>query len=144
MFGHGVAAAVTFGPAGSGLGTFEKVYRLFEPPSEVGPVYISHAHNDYLELAVEMGLPGIVLMLLFLAWWGRTAWQVGRSHAFDQYAAAGVISTATILIHSAVDFPLRTAAVSGLFAAGIALMIVSRRRIDDKTDLRPTRHLVIN
>lgn len=143
MLQHGLEAAKVYGPAGSGLGTFGTVYRLFEAPSAVDRVYVAHAHNDYLELAVEFGLAGIALILLFLAWWGRAAWQAGRSQAFDQYAAAGAIATATILIHSAVDYPLRTAAVSALFATGLALMIVSRRRVDDKTDLRPTRHLII-
>ena len=83
-------------------------------------------------------------MLLFLAWWGATVWQVGRSQAFDQYAQAGVIASGAILVHSAVDFPLRTAAIGALFAASLALMIVSKRRVDGKADLRPTRHLVIH
>lgn len=144
MLEHGVKAATTYAPVGAGLGTFGTVYRLFEDPSAVGRVYVDHAHNDYLELAVELGVPGIALILLFLGWWGRAAWQVGRSQAFDHYAAAGAISSATILVHSAVDYPLRTAAVGALFATSLALMIVSRRSADGKTDLRPTRHLVID
>lgn len=82
-----------FDPAGSGLGSYREVYRLFESPSEVNSTFVNHAHNDYLELAVELGLPGVLLMILFLAWWGATAWQVGRSQAFDQYAQAGVVAS---------------------------------------------------
>lgn len=144
MLGHSVEAYKAFGPAGTGLGTFRDVYRSFEQPSGVDRTFVNHAHNDYLELVVEMGLPGIALILLFLAWWGRALWQVGRSQAFDQYAAAGAISSAAILVHSLVDFPLRTAAVSALFATSLALMIVSKRSVGSKTDLRPTRHLVIH
>ena len=139
-----VQAWEAFGPGGSGLGSYSEVYRLFESPSQVNTTFVNHAHNDYLELAIELGLPGILLMLLFLAWWGATAWQVGRSQAFDQYAQAGVIASGAILVHSAVDFPLRTAAIGALFAASLALMIVSKRRVDGKADLRPTRHLVIH
>lgn len=143
MVAHSVEAWRAYAPFGSGLGTFSQVYPMFESPSVVTTTYVNHAHNDYLELAVEMGVPGILLMLLFLAWWVSTAWQVGRSRAFDQFAQAGVVSSAAILIHSGVDFPLRTAAISAIFATSLALMIVSKRSADGKADLRPARHLVI-
>ena len=40
-------------------------------PATIERTYVNHAHNDYLELALEGGIPAIVLMLLFLAWWAR-------------------------------------------------------------------------
>ena len=46
-------------PWGSGLGTFRSIYQLYEDPAEVTSTYVSHAHNDYVELALETGLPGI-------------------------------------------------------------------------------------
>ena len=79
--------------AGSGLGTFEKVYRMAEDPAKVDRYYVNHAHDDYLELAVETGLPGIILMLLFLGWWGRSVWRMLKSPAADQFAMAGAIAS---------------------------------------------------
>ena len=55
-------------------------------------------------------------MLLFLAWWGRSVAQMVRSPASDQFAYAGAIASAALLVHSLVDFPLRTAAMSAVFA----------------------------
>jgi O-antigen ligase len=132
-----------YSPVGSGLGTFEKVYRMAEDPAQVDRYYVNHAHNDYLELAIETGLPGIILMLLFLGWWGRSVWRMLSSPAADQFAIAGAIASAAILLHDAVDYPLRTAAMSTVFALCLALILQSRRTAHSDSDLRPARHLVV-
>ena len=141
---HTVEAIGTFGLAGSGLGTFQPVYTLFEHPSQIERTYINHAHNDYLELALETGIAGIVLILLFFAWWIAATRKVLKSPAYDHYAAAGMVASAAVLIHSAVDYPLRTASISGLLAMCLALMLVSRHNASSSDDLRPTRHVVID
>ena len=139
-----VEAIGTFGLAGSGLGTFQPVYSLFEQPDKIERVYINHAHNDYLELALETGIAGILLILLFFAWWVAASHKLLKSPAYDHYATAGMVASATVLIHSLVDFPLRTASISGLFAMCLALMLVSRHNASSSDDLRPTRHVVID
>ena len=116
---------------------------MAEDPARVDRYYVNHAHDDYLELAVETGLPGIILMLLFLAWWGRSAWRMLSSPAPDQFAMAGAIASWAMLLHSAVDYPLRTAAMSAAFAMCLALIIQTRRTAGRDTDLRPVRHLVV-
>lgn len=130
-----------FGPVGTGPGTFQKTYPLQEDPATVDRYYVNHAHNDYLELAVETGLPGIVLMLLFLAWWLGSVRAMLRSPAADQHAFAGAIASAAVLLHSAVDYPLRTAAIGAVFAMSLVLLLQSRRTAKSETDLRPARHL---
>lgn len=140
---NGTALIGDFNVAGTGLGTFEKAYRLKDDPNRVDRYYVNHAHNDYLELAIETGLPGIILLLLFLAWWGRSVWELTRSPAADQFAFAGAIATATMLLHSAVDYPLRTAALSTVFAMCLVLIVQSRRTASSESDLRPVRHLVV-
>lgn len=141
---HSVQAIREFGPVGSGLGTFLPVYALFENPDAIDRTYVNHAHNDYLELALEMGIAGIALILLFFAWWLVAARRLLKSPAYDQYAAAALVASAAVLIHSAVDFPLRTASISGLFAMCLALMLTSRHNASSSDDLRPTRHVVID
>jgi O-antigen ligase len=132
-----------YGPVGSGLGTFEKAYRMGEDPAKVDRYYVNHAHDDYLELMIETGLPGIILMLLFLIWWGRSIVRMLRSPAADEFAIAGAIASAALLLHSAVDYPLRTAAMSAVFAMCLVLILQSRRSARSDSDLRPTRHLVV-
>ena len=39
-----------YAPWGSGLGTFEQVFKLHEPDALLSPSYLNHAHNDWLEL----------------------------------------------------------------------------------------------
>ena len=58
-------AARDFMPFGSGLGSFQSVYPLYEQPEQVTTTYVIHAHNDYAEVALELGIAGIILMLLF-------------------------------------------------------------------------------
>jgi O-antigen ligase len=120
------AAAAEFMPVGSGIGTFQAIYRTREDPAAVDHFYMNHAHSDLLELALETGVPGLALLLLFLVWWGRRAATIWRAEEADYYARAATIATAAIMAHSLVDYPLRTAAISALFAIGCALMAEPR------------------
>lgn len=142
MFRTTVRAMGDFMPFGSGLGSFPKVYSLYEDAAAVTNTYVVHAHNDYAELALELGVPGILLILLFLAWWAASSWRVWRSAESAPFARAGSIASAAILAHSLVDFPLRTAAISAAFAFCLALLADRRAPPPvDSTDLRPTRHV---
>ena len=137
-------AIADFMPLGSGLGSFLNVYRLYESPDTVTNEYVIHAHNDYAELALELGVPGIVLLLVFAGWWGIAVWAVWRKGEGGPFARAASIASAAVLVHSLVDFPLRTAAISACFAMCLALL-ADRQAPPRKEaeDLRPTRHLVI-
>jgi O-antigen ligase len=133
-----------FMPFGSGLGSFRNVYPLYEQATQVTPTYVIHAHNDYLELALETGIAGIIVLLLFLGWWGTAAWRVWRTAEAGPFARAAVIASGAILIHSLVDFPLRTAALSVCFGMCLALLADRRAPMPrDPSDLRPTRHVSI-
>jgi O-antigen ligase len=138
-------AAADFMPFGSGLGSFENVYHLYEVPEQVTSVYVVHAHNDYAELALELGLPGIILMLLFLVWWSVAVWRASRTNEAGPFARAAAIASAAILVHSIVDFPLRTAAIAASFAMCLALLSSSRAAPpkQDEGELRPARHVII-
>jgi O-antigen ligase len=131
-------------PFGSGLGSFRDVYPLYEQAERVTTTYAVHAHNEYAELLLELGLPGILLFLLFAGWWAYRVWFVWRSAEAGPFARAAAIASAALLIHSLVDFPLRTAALAACFGMCLALVAESGRapRKENK-DLRPVRHVVI-
>jgi O-antigen ligase len=132
-----------FMPWGSGLGSFRQVYQLYEHADRVTNEYVIHAHNDYVELALELGLAGIVVMLLFLAWWAVAVWRVWRSAEAGPYARAAAIASAAILAHSLVDFPLRTAAIAACFGMCLALLADRRAPVPrESSELRPARHVV--
>ena len=138
-------AIADYMPFGSGLGSFVNIYRLYENPDAVTAEYVVHAHDDYAEIALELGIPGIILMLAFFAWWSRELWSVWRRSERGAFAKAASIASAAILIHSIVDFPLRTAAISACFAMCLALLADRRTPPprQEAQDLRPSRHLVI-
>lgn len=119
-----VAGGLAYSPLGSGLGTFEDIYRAEERPETVTNAFLNHAHNDYLELWLETGLVGPLLVLVFLYWFGKRAvalWRrpEGRN---AQVGQAGSIMVALLVVHSLVDYPLRTAALSTVFGFACGLM----------------------
>ena len=129
-------------PVGTGLGTFEQVYRQYEDPAGVNAEYVNHAHNDYLELMLDLGLPGALLIVLFVCWWAVTAVKIWRSPLCPPVVRAATIATAAILAHSLVDFPLRTAAISAIFAALVAIMAEhSAAQTTTRDESRSGRHI---
>ncbi|WP_158274615.1 O-antigen ligase family protein [Sphingosinicella humi] len=126
--GKSIAAALDFQPMGSGIGTFPDIYRRYEDADSVGRVYLNHAHNDYVELLLETGLPGLALIIAFLLWWGRRTHAIWLSNESGPLQRAATIASGTILVHSAVGYPLRTAALAAVFAACCALMARPREK----------------
>lgn len=116
--------------AGSGLGTYADIYRMEEDPGTASSVYVAHAHNDYFEWIIETGLAGGVLLAAFLIWWAAwfvRIWSGAEREAFRLRRAASVACLVPIL-HSLVDYPLRTPAIAVFAGICLALMIVPRAR----------------
>lgn len=136
------AIADTF-PVGTGLGSFEQAYRQYENQADVTHRYVNHAHNDYLELVLELGLAGLVLILLFLGWWVIASVRIWTSPLSTPFERAATIASAAILAHSIVDYPLRTAAIAAIFGISIALMTQPLRAAEAASagPTRPVRHV---
>ncbi len=97
-------------PVGSGLGGFDPIFRLHEPLALLKPSYFNHAHNDLLELALDAGLPGLILLCAGLAWWlarSIRAWR-GAPGMPTTLARLGSAMMLLILIASVTDYPIRT------------------------------------
>ena len=63
---------------GTGLGTYETVIRLYQSHL-TDQFQIGHAHNDYLELAAELGVPVAAgMVLLVWGYWWKTAIGIKR------------------------------------------------------------------
>jgi O-antigen ligase len=91
--------------------------------------YMNHVHSDYIELALETGIPGLLVLALFLLWWVRRTVSIWKADEPDYFARAATIASAGILAHSLVDYPLRTAAMSAVFAMCCALMAEPRGEV---------------
>ncbi len=103
-------ARAEFSPLGSGVGTYPAVQPLFRPRSF--PVQASHAHNDYIEFAVELGWLGLLLPLVWIAAIGLGSTRLfarARDRALTAAFAAALLALA---LHEAVDFSLQLAGVA--------------------------------
>jgi len=135
--------AETF-PFGTGLGSFPSVYALGEDPRAVGLTYINHAHNDFLEIVLETGLLGLLLLFASLAWWLLTSVGVWRSPSSSEFSRAATIASGALILHSIVDYPLRTAALSSVFAACLGMMAIAlSRSTEEWSRFRAARHVKI-
>lgn len=97
---------------GTGLGTFESVFFAIRTPSFSGR--FDTAHNSYLEMALEIGIPATILLyiamgylVIFCVW--RIITERRRTNIFAAIAAA---TTVTVGIHSMFDFSLQIPAVT--------------------------------
>jgi O-antigen ligase len=122
-----VDAAEVFFPLGAGLGSFVKVFQIFEPDQLLDFSYVNHAHNDYVELLLDGGIPALLLALAALVLVGRDGWRVWwakTNHPRVLLARAAFVGLLIFAIASAVDYPLRTP----LLAAIACIFVVWLRR----------------
>jgi len=111
-----IEAAREFGIFGIGPGAFEAVYRIFENKDTISKTYINAVHNDYIQLYMEFGLLGIGWIVAGFIWYIQAVFKVNKSRSSRkaQYLIYA-LCLAILLIHSAVDYPLRTVSLSALF-----------------------------
>lgn len=122
-------AANTYLPIGSGLGSFDAVYRSVEPLERLDPTYFNQAHNEYLETWLETGWFGMAILLAFLVWYGRRTWTAWRSRSSTprDLQRAASIAVGVVLLHSIADYPLRTETIAVIFALCCGLLELAGR-----------------
>jgi O-antigen ligase len=101
---------------GWGLGTFPVVYPQFR--TFYTNFFVNEAHNDYLQLLVEMGLLGFATMVWFVVTLYARCLQKIKDWADDISGAvtlACMLGLSGILVHSAIDFNLQIPANAALF-----------------------------
>ncbi len=117
-----------FNLAGSGFGTFVPLFQTAEKPTDLLVFFINHAHNDFLELTLEGGILAVVLMLAFLVWYLVRFWSIwlsakqGGSQDERALMSAASLSIGLLLLHSLLDYPLRTLTLMCLFAFAAACL----------------------
>ena len=130
--------------AGACFGCFE--YAFTRVQSTELAYTIDHAHNDYLELAIELGLPGAAL--LFAAFF-RIAFRTlqaslrAPSNLARSLALGALGGISALVAHSAADFNLAVPANALLFAAvlamGYAASLEERASAREKAPARAVR-----
>ncbi|MDA2918208.1 O-antigen ligase family protein [Desulfobacterota bacterium AH_259_B03_O07] len=113
---------------GTGLGTFGLSFTLYKN-NAFWPLTFSHTHNDYLELASETGLIGLILVLISIILIYKNAWIVLGSLSpkvdpLRYFLTIGSISGIfAMLIHAFTEFNFQIPANAYYFAFLFGLTI---------------------
>jgi len=75
----------------------------------VAAEFTNHAHNDYLEILLEGGVIAAAILVLYVL-------MLITARPPTPIQRAALLSILALLVHSAVDYPLRTVAIALLFA----------------------------
>lgn len=122
-------SASRYWPAGAGIGTFDEVFQVDESLENLTKRTAGRAHNDYLELAIEAGLPGLALAGLWIVLIGWLSWRA--RHSSQRWVAwAGSSFLLAIALQSITDYPLRNQTI--LAFAGFALVLLGRIATDQR------------
>ena len=107
---------------GAGLGSFPWVFRRADP--YLARHSIDHAHSDYLEWVVELGMIPAIGLCLMLAWVvGRLFWGLSVMPDSDRRIGAGaaLLGCLTLLLHGVGDSVLHATATATLAATLLGL-----------------------
>lgn len=118
-------------PIGSGYGTFDIVYPSAEADTAISGTFVNHAHNEPLELVLEGGIPAALAIVAYLV---LLAWRLPAALR-SPFSLAAFCSICFVIVHSMVDYPLRTAGLAAVFALLNAIYFAA-----DPSPPAPGRH----
>jgi O-antigen ligase len=116
---------------GVGAGAWEVDIPLHQPDgAQLETDY--YAHNEYLQMAAEDGLVGLLALAGLFAYLLRSAWRTWRLPRSEEAAwrAVALASLLALLIVSNVGFAWRMASTGALFALTLALLAASDARLE--------------
>ena len=120
---EGSLDAILARPWGWGLGTFRAVLPQFRVQSD--RFLIDYAHNEFLQIGVDLGILGILFLLFFLGSYFEKLFRFidwKPASRFYKMSGIGFVALGTaLLLSSLVDFPLRIHANSIFFFTVLAL-----------------------
>lgn len=91
---------------GTGFGSFDKVYQIYEPTDLLMRTYVNQAHNDWAQVVIEGGLPAVIIAFAAIIWLAgsiRSIWSRRKAAALFWLAILTMLGAASL-----VDYPLRT------------------------------------
>ena len=129
--------ARAFMPLGSGYGSFATVFRQVEPARMLELTYLNQAHNDVLQVVIEGGLAGVVLMLAVALLWLSGTIRILRQPCLlaRTVALVGSMIVGALLLASFADYPLRTPMLAAMLTYAAALMLPLKDENDRSGDV---------
>lgn len=124
-----------FWPIGSGFGSFDTVFRTYEPQFHLELTYLNHAHNDFAEAVLEGGALALVLMVIFVLWLAARTWLLWtkRLESDEQLLGrAGSAMAWLVLFSSSIDYPVRTPLLAVLMTIACYWILDGSRRAEKR------------
>ncbi|MDD3182636.1 MAG: O-antigen ligase family protein [Alphaproteobacteria bacterium] len=114
---------------GFGLGTFDSAFRLYRDASL--PLWFHHAHNDYLEMMMDLGIPSACLLFAAMGLMiSCTITGIRRRRRDGVYPALAIGASVLVGTHALFDFSMHIPAIAATYAAilgvGVAQSTSSR------------------
>ena len=106
VWSRALMAIQDFAFTGIGLGGFSSVIPAIYPYFLSGPEPVPHAHNLFLQIGVDLGLPGLISFLLLLFWLfkaGFTGWRNFSRRPAGWITLGCLGSLCAMLTHGLVD-----------------------------------------
>lgn len=120
---------------GGGMGSFDRMFMIAEPDSLLGPRYLNEAHNDFLQIVIEGGVPAVALLICGAIWLAvACVWIIAGRKVLQTAAIPAMWGIACLGMASVFDYPLRVPSLAALFA--ILVAIVSAVRFDLRSPSR--------
>lgn len=107
---------------GSGAGSYYSLFSMYRIET-VGTDFYKHAHNDYVEFLIELGIIGVIPLVAFVLLSLKACYSALLRH--DNWAQiagyAALMSMSAIAVHSTADFSLRIPAYAATLIAVLAV-----------------------
>jgi putative inorganic carbon (HCO3(-)) transporter len=120
---------------GSGLGTFAFIFPMYRSFHILG--IVTHAENDYLQLASEVGLIGIgILVILFSFLFYKAVSGIRSLRESQKYIGmGGLVGILALMFHSLVERNIQVPGNAFLFTFLLALILtLSTKKSESKND----------
>ena len=110
---------------GAGLGTFQQIFPMYQSVHVEG--FFSHAENDFLQLASEIGLVGIgLLSIVFFYLFLKAVFLIrslSRRNPKRYVGIGGLVGTLALIFHSTVERNIQVPANAFLFTLLLAMVL---------------------
>lgn len=116
-------------PWGSGIGSYSPIFLQALPQPLLMPKYMNMAHNDWVQAWLEAGVAGVLVAATCGVALVACALSALRMRAGDSRLIwSGLLGIFAILVHSIVDYPLRTPAMVSVTALLAAILVAQCSR----------------
>ena len=123
-------------PWGSGFGTFEFAFNVYEPQELLRPSYLNQAHNDWVQYLIEGGVPALLITLGAVFWLATRLWLLAKNwRAANQtkYRVLACFAVIMFVVAASIgDYPLRVPSIMAIFAALICIFDDGVRSIQQR------------